>query len=94
MRKSSLTREQAIERCGIDAVKKVESENCDFTNRVDVDLDLEGVIEFSASVEARDLKDDNLCVLTAYYYADKDQVENCDGDLGSVDWEIHTYTID
>lgn len=89
-----LTREQAIERAGLGVVEKVEGLNCGFTNRVDQSLDLEGVYEFAASVDMVD-KDGIKRTLTVYYYPDKSQVDNCEGDLGSVDWDcIEGYDID
>jgi hypothetical protein len=94
MRHGKINREQAIAVAGIEAVEKVESENCDFTNRVDSVLDLEGVIEFTASVRFFD-KDGYERTLTMYYYPDAAQVTDCDGDLGRVDWDcVNGYEID
>lgn len=80
--KGNLTREQAIEAVGEDAVKAVEAKNCDFTNRVMDD----GKVEFAASVTTSE------GVLTAYYYQSQDAVDAADG-LDALDWEIEGYEI-
>ena len=80
--KGNLTREQAIEIVGADAVKSVEARNCDFTNRVMDD----GMVEFAASVVTEE------GVLTAYYYQTQAAVDAADG-LDSLDWEIEGYEI-
>ena len=80
--KGNLTRAQAIEAAGEDAVKAVESKNCDFTNRVMDD----GQVEFAASVTTSE------GVLTAYYYQSQAAVDAADG-LDALDWEIEGYEI-
>lgn len=87
MRKGRLTREQAIDTVGLAKVLKVEAENCDFTNRVMQNED----VEFSASIKCKDKAGDN-CTLVAYYYQDKKTVDEID-DLGSLNWEIEGYEI-
>lgn len=87
MRKGNLTREQAIEIVGAKLVDELESENCDFSNRV-MDYD----VEFTASVKFVDNEGIDR-VLIAYYYQDQDavrEVENLDG----LDWEIEGFEID
>lgn len=98
MRKIGMTREQAVDATSEIVVSCLEGLNCDFTNRVDNDLDLEGVIEFSASINipfdlfaGKDLSGKNLVI---YYYESKDAVDNCDGDLGRLDWNDCTYVIE
>jgi hypothetical protein len=88
MKKGNLTREQAIEIVGIDAVNKVDAENCDFTNRV---CQGDDEVEFSGSVSAVD-KDGYDVSVIAYYYQDASDVDGCD-DLGNLDWEIEGYEI-
>lgn len=94
MLKGKLNRDQAIAAAGIETVNAVEKANCDFTNRVDADLDLQGVVEFSASVKFVDASGIQRN-LTVYYYPKKSEIDDCDGDLGSVDWDcISGYEID
>lgn len=94
MRKGNLTREQAIKMAGLKMVEKVESESCDFTNRLQTDGD--NAIEFSASVEFTD-NESTERTLTAYYYQDPETfnevMEETGGDMGCLDWEIHGYEI-
>ena len=89
MRKGNLSREQAIEMAGLELVKKVESTNCDFTNRIQTDGDT--AVEFSASINFID-QDGCHRTLTAYYYQDPADLDAVD-DLGSLDWEINGYEI-
>jgi len=77
----TLTRKQAIDLCGIEAVDRVDSANADFSGR-----ELEDTIEFSASVSCGD------DTLTAYYYQDRrdvDAVENLD----DLRWTVMHYTV-
>ena len=83
MQKGNLTREQAIEIVGADAVISVEAKNCDFTNRV---MD-GGMVEFAASVVTIE------GVLTAYYYTSQEEIDAAGEDLSNVDWEIYGYEI-
>lgn len=89
MRKGELTREQAIDICGLDAVNKLDTVNCDFTNRVQTDGD--DAVEFAASISCKD-SDGEDCTLIAYYYQDQESVDAAD-DLGSLDWEINGYEV-
>ena len=89
MRKGNLTREQAIEMVGLELVEKVESMNCDFTNRIQTDGDT--AVEFSAGINFID-KDGYRRTLTAYYYQDPRDLDATD-DLGSLDWEVSGYEI-
>jgi hypothetical protein len=77
----TLTRKQAIDLCGIEAVDRVDSANADFSGR-----ELEDTIEFTASVSCGD------DTLTAYYYQDRrdvDAVENLD----ELSWTVMHYTV-
>ena len=92
MKKGTLTREQAIEIVGVDAVVRVEQENCDFTNRVGYNGSIQGdaEVEFSASVRAED-KDGNDVSLIAYYYQDAEAVD--ENELDCLDWEICGHEV-
>ena len=85
MRKGDLTRLQAIEKIGIDAVEAVDRENCDFTGRVQTDGD-EG-IEFSSSIEV------DGDILIAYFYQTQDDLDAAGDDLSNCNWEIAGYEI-
>ena len=89
MKKGNLTREAAIALVGEDAVKAVESQNCDYTNRVQTDGD--DSVEFSAGVRARN-KDGDQVTLLAYYYQDQAAVDAAE-QLDELDWEIEGYEI-
>lgn len=89
MRKGSLTKEQAMEIVGGDAVKRIEKVNCDYTNRVQTDGD--DAVEFSAFVKCED-KDGTPCTLLAYYYQDAEDLEGVE-DLSDLDWEINGYEV-
>jgi hypothetical protein len=91
-RQDKLTREQAIELVGIEAVEKVEAENCEPSNRVGFNgaCQDDDLTEWSASVKVGDR------VLTAYYYTDNEQDEAMaenDGDGSAIDWTIDHYSI-
>lgn len=77
-----LTRDQAIELCGLDAVDRVESANAEFSHCVP-----DGTVEFSTSVWLEDgLR------LTVYYHQDPaavDAVENLD----ELKWVPSHYTL-
>ena len=88
MRKGNLSREEAIKQAGIEIVEKVEKENCDFSNRVMDNSD----VEFTASAKFVDEEGTNR-TLIAYYYQDKEEVRDVD-DLGNLEWEIEGYEID
>lgn len=93
----NLTREQAIDRVGIEAVAAVGKENCEPTCRVGFNGKCQGdaLTEWAASVAATDA-DGSECTLTAYYYTNAEQdaeIERHDGDAGVVDWAIDHYEI-
>lgn len=88
MRHGTLTRDQAIEQVGLEAVEKVERENCEPTSRLQTDGD--EAVEFSASVRCKD-KDGDSAILTAYYYLTPEEAEYEDG--SDVDWTIEGYEI-
>lgn len=92
MEKGNLTREQAVEEVGEEAVKAVEAKNCEPTNRVGYNGACQGdaSCEWSASVRVGDV------VLTAYYYTNNEQdaaMAAQDGDGSAIDWEIAGYEI-
>ena len=91
-----LTREQAIEIVGIEAVKKVEAENCEPTGRVGFNGACQGddLTEWSASVAASD-KEGYPVRLVAYYYTDndEDQAMADAGDGSVINWEISHYAV-
>lgn len=89
MTKGNLTREEAIQEVGLEAVQQVESANCDFTNRVQTDGDPN--VEFSASVPCMDAEGET-CTLTAYYYQDPDDLDRAEN-LDELEWQIAGYEI-
>ena len=93
MRKGNLTREQAIEQVGEAAVTKVDSENCDFTNRVGFNGSVQGddEVEFAASVVCEDTGGCEVS-LVAYYYQDAEDVDAAEG-IDQLDWEVEGYEI-
>jgi hypothetical protein len=91
-----LTREQAVEQVGEDAVNEVEGENCEPTSRLMPDH-MRDIIEWNASVTCESLITGEDIVLTAYYYTTKDELLDSDGepldDLSNVNWVIDHYTV-
>ena len=94
MKKGNLTREQAICIVGTALVEKVDTESCDFTNRVGFNGSCQGdsEVEFSASVSGIDVDGYDI-VLTAYYYQSADSVDECGDNLSNLDWVITGYEI-
>jgi len=95
MKKGTLTRKQAIEIVGAEAVANVEQIDCDFTNRVGYNGTCQGdaEVEFSASTRAEDAEGREVS-LVAYYYQDADAVDENDLDcLDCLDWVIEGYEI-
>ena len=92
MKKGNLSRNQAIQLAGIEAVKAVEAASCEPTNRVGYNGACQGdhLTEWAASVAVVD------DTLTAYYYTsnedDKTMSDNdCDGSY--IDWQIAGYEL-
>lgn len=83
-----MTREEAIERVGVELVEDVEATACDFTNRITDGTEWDGYVEFSASSRRNDEGD----FVVAYYYQKEQDVDSVE-DLGSLDWEIDHYEI-
>lgn len=81
-----LTREQAVQAVGADAVSKVDAMTCDFTDRVTED----GTVEFRASIAAVDNDGDEI-TLRAYYYQDRASLDTVEH-LDLLDWTISHYT--
>lgn len=97
MTKGNLTREEAVAAVGKDAVSKVESKNCEPTNRVGYNGACQNndLCEWSASVSCED-KDGNKCTLVAYYYTtnEEDQaMADAGGDGSVIDWKVAGYEI-
>lgn len=91
-----LTREEAIEKVGLENVEDVETENGEPTSRLMPDGDTR--IEYSASVFCPGRGEDGVDVtLTAFYYPDESEFLDADGepleDLSLIDWEIEFYTV-
>jgi hypothetical protein len=85
---NSLDRESMVELVGEENLVKLEKANCDFSNRVMDDDD----VEFTASIDCVGTEGIK-CRITAYYYQDQSDVSECD-DLGSLDWEVDDYSFD
>lgn len=88
-----ITREQAIELVGLDAVERVDAEHCECTNIVGYNGACQGdeLTEWAADV---DLPDD--LTIRAYYYTTNEQdqaMTDADGDGAAIDWEISGYEI-
>lgn len=94
MQFDNLTREQAIEIVGEEAVKAVDNVNCEPTSRK-IDGD-EPPVEFAASINCTD-KNGEPTRLTAIYFqsheAMEEAAEKYDGDLSSLDWEVDHYRV-
>lgn len=86
-----MTREDAIQYAGIEAVKAVESENCDFTNRVTDGTEWDGWCEFSASVRLSNDPNDRESLI-AYYYQKNEDVDAVE-DMGDLTWTIDHYSV-
>lgn len=89
-----LTTDEFLELFTKELLEKLEREQCDFTNSVSVDLDLNNQFEFSASIKIENFFGDqpfgdefSHIIAIAYYYQDKDEVRATE-DLGSLNWEI------
>ena len=93
MRKGNLTREEAIKIAGEAAVNAVETENCDFTNRVGYNGSCQGdsEVEFSAAVKCADADGDE-ATLVVYYYQSAEAVDSAQ-ELGDLDWQVEGYEI-
>lgn len=87
----ALTIEQATDRVGADVISRLMSINCGFTGRV-ID-DCYGVEEMSASIDAIDADGEN-CRVTIYYYVNKDEIGDCDGDLSLLSYDDYYFIID
>lgn len=88
--KGTLTRSQVVSAVGEDAVKRVEAENCDFTNRLQCDGDER--VEFSATVGATDAEG-NSVRLVAFYYQTQAALAAAGDDLSSCDWTVEGYDV-
>jgi predicted DNA-binding protein len=90
-----VSRREAIKRVGLDNVLKVESENCEPTNRLQDENNT--TIEYKASIACKELGTGYDVILEAYYYPDESEFLDANGepieDLGNIDWEIDRYVI-
>lgn len=98
MTKGTLTREQAIEIVGEDAVNCVESDNCEPTNRVGYNgaCQDDALTEWRASKDATDMDGEDV-VLSVYYYTtheDDQRMADADGDGSAIDWDIAGYEVE
>lgn len=101
MRKGNLTREQAIEYSSLADVVRVESENCEPTNRVGYNgaCQDDDETEWSASVMINSdigLSPSIMPTLVAYYYTTTEQDEaiaEAYGDGSVIDWAVAGYEI-
>lgn len=79
MRHGNLTRKEAIEIVGIEAVMALDNENCEQTGRLQTDGDAD--IEWSADIDTNEGR------LIAYYYTtpeDMEMLEAADGDGSAI----------
>lgn len=83
-----MTREQVVERMGLEMVESAESDNCDFTNRVMNGTAWDGWTEFAGYSKANEEGER----VVAYYYQKNEDLDATE-DLGSLDWEIDHYEI-
>lgn len=88
---NTLTRSQAIEIAGQEAVEELEGFKCEPTGNMSHQFEMDNVVEFRSSIECED-KDGNEIVLSAYYYPDADYVDN-EYRYDCIDWKIEHYEI-
>lgn len=84
-----ISREQAVQAVGAELVDKVDTANCDFTNRVQTDGD--DSVEFSASVETGDGEHGRM-TLTVYYYQSRSDLDGVE-DLSNLEWIVAGYKL-
>jgi beta-glucanase (GH16 family) len=92
MKNNLLTREQAIEAAGLDAVNAVERISCDPTNIIGYNGSCQGdaLIEWSARHALADG-----AVLTAYYYTSAaDEALADESGWDNVDFDVAGYTVE
>ena len=97
MEKGNLSREEAVEIVGVEAVNSVDAMPCEPTGRVGYNGACQGdaLCEWIACADAVD-KDGNECVVVAYYYTtnDDDQaMADADGDGSAINWKIAGYEV-
>ena len=80
-----MTREEAINEAGMDAVKAVEKENVAQTCRLTEGTDYAGYVEFSASVDFIDGNNDER-QLVMYVLVDEDEFDAVE-ELDQIDWD-------
>lgn len=84
---AKMTRDEAVKLCGLEAVERIEKENCDFTNRVTNGTEWNGYCEFIASINLEDGR-----ILESYYYQEEKEVDQVE-DLGYLLWEVDHYNV-
>ena len=95
--KSNITRNQAIEIAGEDAVHALEGVNCQPTGRVGFNGACQGdeLCEWASSLTTTDTDGDHVTV-RAYYFTTNEQdreMREADGDGSVIEWEISHYEI-
>jgi len=88
--KNLLTREQAVALVGEEFVAKVDAENCEPTNMVGYNSE----IEWAANISLPDSEDGFSVYLTAYYYTNEEQ-EAIAKEHGwdAINWEVAGYEV-
>lgn len=86
-----LTREQAIEIAGMDAVLCAEAGNCEMTGRLLADND--SAVEYRYSVSISGSSDHDYDHLVAYYYPTTQELDQAGDDLSNVDWTVEGYQV-
>jgi len=81
-----LSQEEVINVFGKEKVTELNKKDCFFAGTIMNN----GEVEFSSSVQIE--HEQEVKVLTAYYYQDKSNI-NDETELDSLDWEIYGYTI-
>jgi hypothetical protein len=89
MNYANLTRDEAIEIVGVDAIEKAESENAYPTGC----LRRDGQVEFKSRLVSKDL-DGKKCVINAVWLMGADDVKKSE-DLSDLDWDnVDHYAVD
>ena len=90
--RTMMTRDEAIRAAGLEAVERIERENCEPTNVVGYNGSCQGddETEWSASVTCA------AGALIAYYYTTRemdDAIAAADGDGGAINWTVAGYEL-
>ena len=82
-----MTREELIQKVGIEYVDALENEACEPTSRLIYDAfepEHAGMVEFQSCIETEK------GLISAYYYQKAEDMEGVD-DLGDLNWEVDHY---